>query len=166
MTTSERKTIFTESSVVRSDGFRAQLFFENRFRKLHTYNPQCIHNRICLTARLVFILWRHNWERLPFLNERDLWKLLSCKKKEIRHKVHRHRNLPISTKRLRTLRDVLAEVSKKMISFSWAYCCASSVWTFRLLSMSALFPARAMTTLGSPRLCSSFTHDLAPLNES
>jgi hypothetical protein len=40
------------------------------------------------------------------------------------------------------------------------------VVTFRLDSISALFPARAMTTLGSPLRCSSFTHDLAPLKES
>lgn len=33
-------------------------------------------------------------------------------------------------------------------------------------SRSALLPASAMTTLGSPRRCSSFTQDLAPLNES
>ena len=114
-------------------------------------------------------------------------------------------HLPISTNRFRTLRLVFAEVSMKMISFSRAYCCASSVCTyymialpssikndddgddsndgddihkkstlfidkpvvtFRLDSISALFPARAMTTLGSPLRCSSFTHDLAPLKES
>lgn len=38
--------------------------------------------------------------------------------------------------------------------------------TFRRPAKSALFPASAMMTLGSPRRCSSFTHDLAPLNDS
>lgn len=42
----------------------------------------------------------------------------------------------------------------------------TSASTLRLLSRSALLPANAITTLVSPRLCSSFTHDLAPSNES
>ena len=41
-----------------------------------------------------------------------------------------------------------------------------SFLTFRRLARSALFPASAMITLGSPRRCSSFTHDLAPLKLS
>lgn len=60
--------------------------------------------------------------------------------------------LPISTNKFLTFNAVFAEVSIKIISFSSAYCCASSVWTFLLPSMSALLPARAITTLGSPRL--------------
>jgi len=74
--------------------------------------------------------------------------------------------LPISTKRFLTFCAVLAEVSIKIISFSSAYCCASSVGTLRLLSISHLFPAKAITTLGSPRRCSSLTHDFAPLKVS
>ena len=50
--------------------------------------------------------------------------------------------------------------------FSSAYIVASSISTLRLSCRSALLPASAITTLGSPRRCSSFTHDLAPLNDS
>ena len=48
----------------------------------------------------------------------------------------------------------------------WCVCVCVVGGTFLLDSMSALFPASAITTLGSPLRCSSFTQLFAPLNES
>ena len=73
---------------------------------------------------------------------------------------------PIAMNNAPTFVAVFADVSIWMMSLSAEYCCASSVWTFLLFSISALFPANAMTTWGSPLLWSSFTQDFAPLKES
>ena len=92
------------------------------------------------------------------------------KKSLIKQNKIKYQNLlidsPIAINNAPTFAAVFADVSIWMMSLSAEYCCASSVCTFLLFSISALFPANAMTTWGSPLLWSSFTQDFAPLKES
>jgi len=74
--------------------------------------------------------------------------------------------LAIATKSSFTFAAVLAEVSINNIPFSSEYACDSSISTVRLDAKSTLLPASAITMLGFPCRCSSFTHFLALSNES